>query len=252
MQIRMQIMTQTPEAPTPRYEQAYETIRGMIVDGRLRGGETISEVRLADELSISRTPVREAVRRLVGQGLVESTPRGLRVFRPKREDVAEVYFLRAAIEGALVRAAALRISAAEIEALRAIHARSLEAADREDIPALVVLNGEFHAGVAAAAGSGRAGEALRDLDPLVATYRRLSLFAPGHRKASNDEHGRLIELLERRDGARAEALMRAHIARAGRRITDAVLQIEPPEPGEDKATALIANLDGMDADDAAL
>ncbi|REJ42379.1 MAG: GntR family transcriptional regulator, partial [Microcystis flos-aquae DF17] len=63
----------------PRYDQAYEALRDMIVSGRLRAGETVSEVQLAEALGVSRTPVREAVRRLVGLGLVEATPRGLRV-----------------------------------------------------------------------------------------------------------------------------------------------------------------------------
>lgn len=254
MQICMQIVMQmdvSRQNPGPtRYEQAYETIREMIVSGRLRGGDVISEVKLAEELAISRTPVREAVKRLVASGLVESTPRGLRVFRPKPQDVAEVYFLRAAIEGAMIRAACGRIGQAEISALRTIHARTLEANGRDDIASLVALNGEFHSAIAAVAGSVRAENSLMALDPLVATYRRLSLFAPGHRAASIDEHGRLIDLLDARDGDRAEALMRAHIARAGRRITDAVLQIDPA--GDDgEAARQLANLDSLDKDIAA-
>lgn len=232
----------------PRYARAYEQIRDMIVDGRLRAGETVSEVRLAGELAISRTPVREAVRSLVAQGLFETTPRGLKVFRPRPRDVAEVYFLRAAIEGAIARAAALRITAAEIAALRAIHARSLDAAGRSDVGSLVGLNGEFHAAIASAAGSGRAGDALRDLDPLVATYRRLSLFSADHRRTANDEHARLIDLLERGEGGGTEALMRAHIARAGRLITDAALQIEPSGGDDAETQALLANLDSLDPD----
>lgn len=241
-------MHDVSDADAPRYARAYEQIRDMIVDGRLRAGETVSEVRLAGELAISRTPVREAVRSLVAQGLFETTPRGLKVFRPRPRDVAEVYFLRAAIEGAIARAAALRITAAEIAALRAIHARSLDAAGRSDVASLVGLNGEFHAAIAAAAGSGRAGDALRDLDPLVATYRRLSLFSADHRKTANDEHERLIDLLERGEGGETEALMRAHIARAGRLITDAALQIEPSEEDDAETRALLANLDSLDPD----
>lgn len=250
MQIGMHIIVDRAEHAPTRYEQAYETIRGMIVSGRLRGGDVISEVKLAEELSISRTPVREAVKRLVANGLVESTPRGLRVFRPKPQDVAEVYFLRAAIEGAMIRAACLRVTPAEIAALRTIHARTLDAIGQDDIATLVALNGEFHAAIAATAGSVRAENSLMALDPLVATYRRLSLFAPGHRAASVAEHARLIDLLEARDGGGAEALMRAHIARAGRRITDAVLQIDPAVDDDREAARQLANLDSLDDDDA--
>lgn len=224
----------------PRYDQAYEALRDMIVSGRLRAGETVSEVQLAEALGVSRTPVREAVRRLVGLGLVEATPRGLRVFRPTAEDVAEVYFLRAAIEGALVRAAAGRITPEQVAVLRAIHAESERAAALADIASLVTLNGRFHGAIATAAGSPRSTATLRDLEPLVASYRRLSLLAPGHQAASIADHARLIELLARHDGPGAEALMREHIADAGRRVAEAVAQIEPIGSAE-----LLANLNSL-------
>ncbi|WP_043839128.1 GntR family transcriptional regulator [Muricoccus aerilatus] len=229
---------------TPRYEVAYEQIRGMILDGRLRPGETISEVQLAERLQVSRTPVREAVKRLVGQGLLEVvTTRGFRVFRPTAEDVAEVYFLRAAIEGAIARIAAGRRTAADIDAMRDLHVRSREAAGQGDVPALVELNGRFHRILADACGSGRALAALEGLEPLVAAYRRLSLLSPAHQAGSVAEHARLIDLLEAGDGAAAEALMREHIAHAGRRVVEAVMQIEPaPTPG---AGGHLRNLDAL-------
>jgi len=224
----------------PRYDQAYEALRDMIVSGRLRAGEAVSEVQFAKILGISRTPVREAVRRLVGLGLVEATLRGLRVFRPTAEDVAEVYFLRAAIEGALVRAAAARITPDQIGLLRAIHAESERAAAGADIASLVMLNGRFHSAIASAAGSPRSTATLRDLEPLVASYRRLSLLAPGHQASSVADHARLIELLARHDGPGSEALMREHIAAAGRRVAEAVAQIEPIGSAE-----LLANLNSL-------
>lgn len=232
-------------AKPPRYDQAFEMLRDMIVAGRLRAGETVSEVQLAATLGISRTPVREAVRRLVGLGLVEATPRGLRVFRPTAEDVAEVYFLRAAIEGALIRAAALRIRPEQISVLRDIHCKSEEAASRADIASLVALNGQFHGAIAIVAASPRSTGSLRDLEPLVASYRRLSLLVPDHQVSSIADHARLIELLARQDGPGAEVLMREHIASAGRRVAEAVAQIEPVERAE-----LLANLNSLTGRDA--
>jgi DNA-binding GntR family transcriptional regulator len=235
--------TELEPARPPRSEHAYATIRDMIVSGRLRAGETISEVQLAEVLAVSRTPVREAVRRLLAQGLLEVTPRGVRVFRPGAGDVAEVYFLRAAIEGAIARAAAARIAAEQLAELRRIHAESVGAAERGDIAALVDLNGRFHRLLAEAAGSVRASAALRDLDPLVAAYRRLSLLSREHQRGSIADHARLIDLLERRDGVAAEALVRDHIARAGQRVVEAVLHMEPaPEPG---AAGQLRNLSGL-------
>lgn len=224
----------------PRYDQAYEALRDMIVSGRLRAGDTVSEVQLAEALGVSRTPVREAVRRLVGLGLLEATPRGLRVFRPTAQDVAEVYFLRAAIEGAVVRAAAGRITSEQVAVLRAIHTESEKAAAMADISSLVALNGQFHGAITSVVGSPRSTTALRDLEPLVASYRRLSLLAPGHQAASIADHARLIELLAAQDGPGAEALMRQHIADAGRRVAEAVAQIEPMGN-----SALLANLNSL-------
>jgi GntR family transcriptional regulator, rspAB operon transcriptional repressor len=244
MQICIQGLDATVDTETsPLYQVAYDRIRDMIVEGHLRPGETVSEVQLADQLDISRTPVREAVKRLVGQGLLQITPRGLRIFRPTAEDVAEVYFLRAAIEGAVARAAAARICAADLGDLRGLHAEGERAAERGDVPLLVALNGRFHGIIAAACGSGRAAEALRGLDPLVAAYRRLSLLSPDHQKRSVAEHGLLIDRLERRDGPAAEALMREHIACAGRRVVEAVRQLEPTAPPADGSQ--LTNLDAL-------
>ena len=220
-------MNATAPSLNPRLaQQAYEAMRGMIESGRLRPGETVSEVRLAEMLAISRTPVREAARRLAAQGLLETTPRGLRVFRPGAEEVAEVYFLRAAIEGAVARAAAAAPSTRHLTDLRRVHAESLTALAAGDVSGLVACNGRFHGRLVEATGAGRAVAALRDLEPLVAAYRRLSLLSPEHRRASLDEHAALIGALERRDGEGAEALMRAHIAGAGRRVVEAVRHME--------------------------
>jgi DNA-binding GntR family transcriptional regulator len=212
---------------------AYSRIRRMIMDGMLKPGETISEGQLAERLDVSRTPVREAVRRLGEQGLIQTTPRGLRIFRPTAEDVAEVYFLRAAIEGAIARTAAELLSPAELDQLRGFHRDSEVAAANGDIAELVELNGRFHGVLAASCRSVRATATLASLEPLVASYRRLSLLSRDHQLGSIADHARLIDLLAAADGEAAEALMRDHIARAGRRVVEAARQMEPAQgPGE--------------------
>ncbi len=241
----MQISVQDMDDLAPaRYDRAFDAIRDMIIAGRLPPGEVVSEGALAAALGVSRTPVREAVRRLVGLGLVQATPRGLRVFRPTAEDVAEVYFLRAAIEGAVVRAAAVRVTPGMLGGLRHLHRDSVVAADRGDIAALVALNGDFHRGLAEAAGGTRALAALGDLEPLVAAYRRLSLLRPEHQRDSIADHDRIIGLLARRDGAAAEVALRDHVARAGRRVAEAVAQIDPAAGAGDLH---LRNLDSLAA-----
>ena len=91
----------------------------MITDGEIRN-EPISEVRLAEALQVSRTPVREAVRRLVGENVLEVTVQGVRLYLPSVEDLAEVYYTRAILEGAAARLAASIGGAALARKLRAI------------------------------------------------------------------------------------------------------------------------------------
>lgn len=102
----------------PLRQQAYDFIQEGIVSGRLAAGRQLSELSLAKQMGISRTPVREAIRRLVHEGLLEQVPRyGTIVRTPQRRDIVELYELREALEGYAIGHAAERINAKDLELL---------------------------------------------------------------------------------------------------------------------------------------
>lgn len=217
------IYTMTNQSPLA--DRAYEAIRKMVATGRFAPGEVISEVCLSTELEVSRTPVREAVRRLVGECVLEVTPSGLRIYSPSLDDLAEVYYMRAILEGAAGRLAAANGGPTLAKQLRAIleQARPLLADD--DHEEFARLNGEFHGTINGASGNQRIQEALASLNGIIVRYRRVSLLFPDHLKRSFDDHRQIVELFEQNKPEAVETLVRDHIFCAGARIVRATRRI---------------------------
>lgn len=197
----------------------------MIAEGKIHAGP-ISEVRLASELQVSRTPVREAVRRLVGENVLEVTPQGVRLYLPSVEDLAEVYYTRAILEGAAARLAATNDGAALAKRLRAIMKGARPLLDTDEHQAFAQLNGEFHGAIVAASGNRRIRELLGSLETIIVRYRRMSLLYPDHIRRAYEDHMRIADLLEKEKPEAVEAQVRDHILRAGARIVRATLRID--------------------------
>lgn len=226
-------------------ERVYHAIRQMIATGRFAKGEVISEVRLASELDVSRTPVREAVRRLVGENVLEVTQNGLRFYSPSLDDLAEVYYMRAILEGSAARLAAAHGGVALARRLREIleEARPLLETDGHD--EFARLNGEFHGAINKASGNRRIQEALSSLNGIIVRYRRLSLMFPDHLTRAFEDHRRIVELFEAGDPQAVEAVVRDHIFRAGARIVRATQRIDG---GDITSCATATTLLAIDAD----
>lgn len=151
-------------------DKAHDALREMIGEGRIRI-EPISEVRLAGQIQVSRTPVREAVRRLVGENILEVTLQGVRLYLPSVEDLAEVYYTRAILEGAAARRAATLDGAALAKRLRSILDVAEPLLDMDDHDAFARLNGQFHSAIVAASGNRRVRELLGSLETIIVRYR---------------------------------------------------------------------------------
>ena len=209
----------------PLAAKAYDALRRMIAAGEIRS-EPISEVRLAAEIAVSRTPVREAVRRLVGENILEVTPQGIRLYRPSVEDLAEVYFTRAILEGAAARLAAARSGGVLAKQLRDILAKAEPLMATDDHEAFARLNGQFHGLIVATSGNKRIRELLASLETIIVRYRRLSLLYPDHLSHSYDDHLRIVKLFEGGSPDEVERHVRDHILRAGARIVRATLRMD--------------------------
>jgi DNA-binding GntR family transcriptional regulator len=193
---------------------AYDEIRTMIVDGPLSPGARLGQGELADQLGISRGSVREALRRLAGDGLVEFTVnRGFFVGDLGLDAVLERLEARLLFEPAVARMAAERRTEEDLSALRdaiAAEARAESARDAHD------ASRSFHRGVAVA-GHNDAFVRIFDSLWLADVGRRLLArrrAAPGWQGSDVAEHRLLLAAIERGQGRRAEELMREHVASA--------------------------------------
>lgn len=193
-------------------DKVYETIRQAIIDGVIEPGERVTENSLAERLSVSKTPVREALMELRRVGLVvDWGRRGGQVIMPSREAFQEVSEAREAIEVLISANAALRTTEAEKQAIRKAAETSLQIAKTGDVDGFHNINVEFHALIAHGAKNARLLSMLRDLFDLSSLLRLRDL-PPVHDlvKYAGD-HIVIAELIAKGDDKGAAEAARAHV-----------------------------------------
>lgn len=203
----------------PLRDRAYQALKDAIVSGHLAPGERLVEAKLASELGVSRNPVREAMRRLEHDGLVQRGSRGgMVVAEIDLRDVAEVYAVRGVLEGLAARLAASRLRQEDRRVLTQSVEEGEKARQAGDLETLVHTSGTFHSTIVQAAANARLSALLHVLDSHISRFRRLSLQAEGGPVEILEEHRQLLAVLERGDGEEAERLMRIHLEHSGRQI----------------------------------
>ena len=190
----------------------YEEVRQAIIDLRLHPGEPLREAAIAEQLGVSKTPVREALARLEQEGLVETTSfKGAVVSAYSNQDLQEIYELREMLEGAAARAAASTASPTTIEALRDVLQRSRELRDRGELSELASLLGHFDLIVYEQVENQRMRAMIENLKAHLTRIGKLTEDIPGRVESSVEEHARIVEAIEAADPDGAERLMRLHI-----------------------------------------
>ena len=217
---------------------AYAQIRAMILEQEMAPGTRLSQLELADQLGISRTPVREALRRLAGEGLVDALPqRGFRVADLGLEAVMRRLEVRMLLEPGVARLAATRRQPADLVALR--ESIALEA-DAHEAPAIHDASRLFHMNLAHATHNAAI---VATLDSLWISEvgRRLLVRRAGTadwRHADISEHQAILDAVQRGDGEQAERLVREHIDSALRHWNPlAVKETAAAEPAAADAAA---------------
>ncbi|MFT3777158.1 MAG: GntR family transcriptional regulator [Ottowia sp.] len=204
-----------PLAPRALYEEVAEHLRQRIFNRALAPGDWIDEVRIAEALGISRTPLREALKVLAAEGLVTmKVRRGAYVTESSAKDMADVYHLLALLEADAAAATAERITDAELAELRALHAE-LEAAARAGAAGrehFFALNERFHLRLLEIADNRWRLQMVADLRKVMKLHRHNSLLKTGRIADSLAEHGAVMAAVERRDATAAAARMREHFA----------------------------------------
>lgn len=188
-------------------------LKQAIITGRLAPGTQLSVPALARSLSVSRSPVREAVLQLVGSGLAVEQPRkGVAVTTVDHDDLVRIHEIREYLEGSAARYCAERIALADVAALEAILARQKKAVSEGDAEHYYRTNAELHRLIAGHAGNPRLAEMLAKLEDQMAIALVRIAASRAHMRDGLREHGEIVAEIRARAPAKAEAAMRAHIA----------------------------------------
>lgn len=200
-------------------DRAYATVRDGILNGIYAAGSRLTEIEVAQTAGVSRTPVREALRRLHAEGLLNFEPNhGAVVAAFELEDAEEIFELRALLEPVCARRAAERATPAVIAELRALSERQIQESSRRAsgyLGRIGELNDQFHRLIQRAADSPRLAKTLAGLIEAPLILRTFAQYAAGELQRSADQHLELVQAIEAHDGAWAHSVMHAHIL-AGR------------------------------------
>lgn len=192
--------------------KVYEKIREDILNGRYEQHTELKEAAIGAELGVSRTPVREALRQLELEGLVNIIPnRGAYVNRITAKDVQDIYVIRSMLEGQCARWATEYITEEQLEDLEETLCLSEYHTNKNHIEKLYELDSLFHEQLYAASNSRILNHVLSDFHDYVKQVRRASIASEGRSVKSTEEHRAIFEAVKARDADRAEELAKEHV-----------------------------------------
>lgn len=198
-----------------RGEHAYRRLRDAIQAGELKPGDRVMEIELAEWLQMSRTPVRDALRRLESEGMLAHEPRhGLVVARLDRQAVMELYVMRELLEGTAARLCARHAS--DMEVMDLLELVAAEKKLQGEFETLARHNRRFHEAVHRGAHNRYLEKALSAVNDSMGLLGRSQMLLPHRAQIALDEHTELAHAIERRDAEGAEAAARRHVLAAQR------------------------------------
>lgn len=202
-------------------DQIFEQLERDILSGRYPKGEILSELSLAKQLGVSRTPVREAIRRLEQENILEETSRGLTVVGITHEDMLDMYAIRQQIEGMAARRAAERITDGELAAMReTLDLQRFYVEKQGDNSSVQIknLDSQFHEQLYRASGSKAYCDTLLSLHKKITKFRMASVSKQSRALQSLAEHEAIYAALAARDGEAAAEAATVHTQHARDRI----------------------------------
>ena len=207
-------------------ENLRESIEEEIATGKLPPGARLEETLLAARFGVSRTPVREALSMLAGEGLVEPRPgRGMVVTEVRFDRVVEMFELMGELEAICARHSARRMSAEDLNALKEAHACCIRAAEQGDTDGYFYANEEFHHHIYRGSKNEFLCEQSLALHRKLRPYRRLQLRVRNRMLKSLDEHTQIVKAIENGDADEVVALIRNHVLVQGERFGDLLASI---------------------------
>lgn len=202
-------------------ENLREAIEEEVATGKLTPGTHLDEIELAKRFGVSRTPIREALSLLAGEGVVEIRPRrGAVVANVTPQRLVEMFEVMAELEAMCARLAARRMSSIELVGLEKAHEGCHEAAQRLDSDAYFYANEQFHHLIYAASHNSFLSDQAHALQRRLRPYRRLQLRVRNRLSKSFEEHQAVLDALRDGDADRAIAAIRGHVMVQGERFND--------------------------------
>jgi len=206
------IRTKPAESVTTYQEQAYDFVKARIMNLDLKPGQYVTDSQIAEELDISRTPVRDALRLLEHEGfLISEARRGWKVYSLSLEDIHEIFDIKEALEGMIARQAAGCQDEGLRSALREAMDRMHHAAEADDPDAWQEADFQLHRIISAMAANERATRIIQNLNEQWHRVRIGFLAMQGRIERSNPEHEAIVENILAGDGQEAERLMHIHL-----------------------------------------
>ena len=209
-------------------DQIFDQLERDILTGKYKRGELLSEQRLAEDLGVSRTPVREAVRRLEQEDMLEDSGRGLVVVGIAKEDMPDMYEIRMRIEGLAAQRAADRITDEELSEMgdildmQGFFIEKQSKTDSDNSDKIKDLDSQFHELLYRCSGSKALCDILIPMHRKMTKFRKASVRKKSRASASLQEHVAIFEALKAHDGEQASALMMQHLMNA----RDSIMSIE--------------------------
>lgn len=199
-------------------DRIFETIEQKILDGTFEKGAILTELGLCEQLSTSRTPVREALARLKHEGLLEESVKGNVVAGISEEDLSDIYDIRLRIEGLAAAMCAQHITAEQLMELEEVLTLQEFYTNKGAAENIKRLDSEFHVLIYTYCGSRTLSQLLGELHRKVQRYRRISVEDHARAEAAVKEHREIYEALAAHDPVRAEQLSAKHISNAKENI----------------------------------
>lgn len=207
----------TLDSYKPLREIVFETLRDAIINQTLEPGERLMEIQMAEEMGVSRTPVREAIRKLELEGLVIMVPRkGAYVAGISVKDIHEVFEVRASLEGLAASLAAQRVTPEELDEMEKnlFMETGEEDADENNLRSIVEIDTSFHDLLYKAAKNEKLFQMVNNLQEQLQRFRSASLARPGRSRTALDEHRKILEAIAMGDSKLAQKLAMEHIESA--------------------------------------
>jgi DNA-binding GntR family transcriptional regulator len=196
----------------PSSELVYRRLKEQIISGDMAPGSRLIELNIAADFGVSRTPVREALKRLAAENLVLADPaRGMIVHAPDTGEIEDVFIVREALDGLAARLAAHRITPSELARLRLIVDTMREAIKAERREQILISNQRFHDVIYSAAGNPMLARVASDLRDFVRRFTTLPFASPDRVEHVLSEHEQILAALEAHDPEAAQLASNGHL-----------------------------------------